>query len=173
MKYAQDDKLDWAMSDEERVVVEFTCDHDNTEVRRRTVKGGAVQYVAQCVRCGATVGTAIAKHRLNVATIPPYDEAMFQAFLDARAEAMRAVHAREKEKRRAGYAEYLRSPEWRQRRAKVISRCNNTCEGCGEAAVDHVHHLTYDNVGQELLFQLVGLCNSCHHTAHHPDGEGV
>ena len=64
------------------------------------------------------------------------------------------------------YSDYLLSPEWAKRRDAVIERCSGLCEGCGNAPVDHVHHLTYDNIGDEFLWQLVGVCAPCHARAH-------
>lgn len=52
------------------------------------------------------------------------------------------------------------------KRRKIIDRCNGRCEGCGEAPVAQVHHLTYEHVGDEFLFELVGLCNRCHDRMH-------
>jgi hypothetical protein len=42
---------------------------------------------------------------------------------------------------------YLKSPEWRSLREKVLKRANYVCEGCGEKAATQAHHLTYDRVG--------------------------
>jgi hypothetical protein len=64
------------------------------------------------------------------------------------------------------YKEVLQSSEWKIKRKKVIKRCNNICEGCGEKPVQEVHHLTYDRLGQEFLFQLIGLCKNCHSKIH-------
>ncbi len=64
------------------------------------------------------------------------------------------------------YNAYLATEEWAERRRRVIDRCGGTCEGCRNRPVEHVHHLTYDHVGNELLFELVGLCLRCHRVAH-------
>ena len=36
------------------------------------------------------------------------------------------------------------------------------CEGCGVRRAAQVHHLTYEHVGDELLFELVAVCGQCH-----------
>lgn len=69
--------------------------------------------------------------------------------------------------RRAEYNAYLRSDAWRHRRALVLKRCKGMCEGCGERLAVEVHHRTYRHFGHELLFELVGLCASCHGLVHH------
>lgn len=67
---------------------------------------------------------------------------------------------------KAQYAEYLTSTAWMERRRLVMQRCRGYCEGCGSAQATEVHHLTYRHVGNELLFELVGLCAGCHSRIH-------
>jgi hypothetical protein len=64
------------------------------------------------------------------------------------------------------YEAHLRSDAWRKKREGVIHRCGNRCEGCANASVHHVHHLSYAHLGDELLFELVGLCVPCHRKIH-------
>jgi hypothetical protein len=66
----------------------------------------------------------------------------------------------------AWYNEYLNTDVWKARRRKVMDRCRGLCEGCREHPVTQVHHLTYAHVGDELLYELVGLCDACHEKAH-------
>jgi 5-methylcytosine-specific restriction endonuclease McrA len=66
----------------------------------------------------------------------------------------------------AWYDGYLESDEWRQRRQRVLRRAGGVCEGCGERTANQVHHLTYDRVGGEMLFDLVAVCDSCHRRIH-------
>lgn len=67
---------------------------------------------------------------------------------------------------RALYAEYLKSTEWAARRDKVMARSGGVCEGCREQAATEVHHLTYEHVTQEFLFELVAICGDCHARFH-------
>lgn len=110
----------------------------------------------------------------------PFDEALYEKRLNIISgyyERKRKELEQEKtdrqiywEDRKIWYREvYLLSEEWKIKRQKVINRCNNICEGCGEKKVTQVHHITYDHIGNELLFELVGLCDDCHSIAH--DGE--
>jgi 5-methylcytosine-specific restriction endonuclease McrA len=68
--------------------------------------------------------------------------------------------------RKQFYQEYLKSPEWQQKRLLVIDRQNNVCHGCMHNTIDDIHHMSYDNLGDELLFQLIGLCRDCHKKTH-------
>lgn len=40
------------------------------------------------------------------------------------------------------------------------------CRGCGTVDNLHVHHLTYERLGRELLTDLVTLCAGCHRKQH-------
>lgn len=68
------------------------------------------------------------------------------------------------------YRDYLRSHEWAMKRAKVMRRANHRCEGCGDSPATDVHHLSYEHVTQEFLFELVALCAGCHERIHQQPG---
>jgi 5-methylcytosine-specific restriction endonuclease McrA len=67
-------------------------------------------------------------------------------------------------RRRVFYLEYLNSDAWRSIRAQVIHRDRGRCR-CGADGSD-VHHLTYQNLGNEKLEDLILLCRECHQTEH-------
>ena len=67
---------------------------------------------------------------------------------------------------RAKYYQYLQSQPWQIKRDLVFQRENGKCQGCGEWAIENVHHLTYTHLFDELLFELVGLCENCHRKCH-------
>lgn len=64
------------------------------------------------------------------------------------------------------YAEYLQSEDWWERRTLVVERANGRCEGCRKAEAVDVHHLSYEHVTAEFLFELVALCAACHERIH-------
>ncbi len=64
------------------------------------------------------------------------------------------------------YQEYLRSPEWREKRSRVMRRASYLCEMCGERRATEVHHLTYDRIFREELDDLKAICRECHKTIH-------
>lgn len=66
----------------------------------------------------------------------------------------------------AWYARYLESPAWRRRRALVLKRANGLCEGCLVKPAVQVHHTTYRNAGDELLWELRAVCMDCHEKCH-------
>jgi 5-methylcytosine-specific restriction endonuclease McrA len=64
------------------------------------------------------------------------------------------------------YDQYLASPEWAHKRALVFQRAHYTCEGCGVRPASAVHHLTYDHLGDEFLWELKAICHECHDRFH-------
>lgn len=71
---------------------------------------------------------------------------------------------------RATYESYLKSQEWADRRSKVMERAGHRCEGCRNALATEVHHLSYEHVTQEFLFELVAMCGDCHARWHGQPG---
>lgn len=75
------------------------------------------------------------------------------------------------ELRRMPYDEYLRTPEWQQRRRLMLALARGCCQTCSaEGGVDgarlHVHHRHYETRGQEWPDDLVVLCHVCHARIH-------
>lgn len=142
------------------------CGGDDFSLRKRDARGAGCQYVFQCGYCGASRSTAIKKELAMQLTggaePPPWDTVLPQRY----DQEVSSEYAAKRAKRREKYYEYLASSAWGVKRAKVIERCRNVCEGCAGAPVAQVHHLTYAHVGNELLFELVGLCDRCHEIAH-------
>jgi 5-methylcytosine-specific restriction endonuclease McrA len=64
------------------------------------------------------------------------------------------------------YDAYLRSPEWQRKRRHALERADHRCEACGNREQLDVHHMTYENRGQELPSDLVVFCRSCHDQWH-------
>ena len=61
------------------------------------------------------------------------------------------------------YQAYLRSPEWKEKRKELLEEVNHECEDCGSDKNLQVHHLNYDNLGEEELGEDVEvLCRDCH-----------
>jgi 5-methylcytosine-specific restriction endonuclease McrA len=66
------------------------------------------------------------------------------------------------------YEQYGQSDEWKQKRAQVYERDGWTCQKCGAGhkAILQAHHITYFNVGDEPLRDLITLCKLCHDREH-------
>lgn len=152
------------------------CEHIKTEIRSR-----GMHYGNQCTRCGEWVGGWIKHNEISDSEkefIKPFDETIRENYNSTRSDLYVELSkirdekcCAEIEKKREWYREYLKSPEWKGKRLKVLARCGYLCEGCGIYKASQVHHLTYNNVGNEFLFELVGLCSKCHSEIHDKDGE--
>jgi hypothetical protein len=64
------------------------------------------------------------------------------------------------------YAEYLLTPEWKERRRLAISFAQSRCQSCGSDQRLEVHHLTYERVGKEWPGDLFVVCRPCHREIH-------
>jgi 5-methylcytosine-specific restriction endonuclease McrA len=60
------------------------------------------------------------------------------------------------------YNLYLASPEWNSKKIRVRARDYGRCQLCNSDRFLDIHHLTYNRVGDEALFDLVTLCRNCH-----------
>lgn len=142
------------------------CECKDVEVRKRSVRGGAIQYVEQCKFCGRAAGNAIAKSSVKDLEFNDFDVELHSRYQRAISRAHQEARIKEKEDWQTQYKTYLLSEEWANKRRAVLRRASGLCEGCLKQNAREVHHLTYANVGDELLFQLVALCGSCHEKAH-------
>lgn len=66
------------------------------------------------------------------------------------------------------YEDYLQSKHWKRFRLKALKHHGKICMLCGVTEVNffHVHHLTYENLGNEKLEDVVVLCPECHSIVH-------
>jgi len=60
------------------------------------------------------------------------------------------------------YNEYLNSDKWKLKRKKVLERDNYLCQACLTNEAQEVHHLTYNNIYDEPLYELISVCKRCH-----------
>jgi 5-methylcytosine-specific restriction endonuclease McrA len=75
---------------------------------------------------------------------------------------------RKRAQRRTYYrVEYLKSDDWRRKRAMVLKRDKQRCVYCGVRATQ-VHHKRYAprNIGREPIEWLVSVCAGCHRKQH-------
>jgi len=64
------------------------------------------------------------------------------------------------------YSYYIQSDEWISKREARKELDNYRCVICGSEEILQVHHLHYNNVGDENLKDLVTVCKSCHQKLH-------
>lgn len=121
----------------------------NATLYREVKSNGAACFVFRCEECGSR-SSEIARDLIGPSfadTLPEWDRGKDDKFSKAWWD---------------WYDCYLESPEWKRRRDLVMERAGGRCEGCRENSATQVHHLTYENVGHELLWELVAVCRGCH-----------
>jgi len=64
------------------------------------------------------------------------------------------------------YHRYINSPEWRARRKTYFQKHPPICARCKTGEHIHLHHMTYDRLGEELDVDMVPLCEPCHDQVH-------
>lgn len=65
------------------------------------------------------------------------------------------------------YRLYLASPEWRHKREARLEMDGHGCTMCINHSDLHVHHVTYENVGNERVrTELLTVCRDCHSRIH-------
>lgn len=155
----------------------YHCDHELIEMRLRTYANGTTHCVEQCQRCGKALRQykkIASEVRRARATGPllDFDETLRDKFY-AKANLHRTSQRQEeKEAWWQWYDEYLCSDEWSRKRRLVLQRDDYTCQGCVTRQASRVHHLTYEHVGNEFLWQLVAVCQDCHDRLHEKDDNG-
>lgn len=67
------------------------------------------------------------------------------------------------------YKKYIHSEEWIEKRNDRFFIDGYKCQFCGSATNLQVHHLTYENVPDEPMEDLLTLCKTCHTKLHSSD----
>lgn len=143
------------------------CGSSVVQIRRKTASNGVPMVAFQCLTCGRAASQWLKREAVpNLAALPEWDEQLSGEFWRKKRADDASRFEANRDLRQVEYASYLQSPRWKGIRARVMKRAGGICEGCGLVPASEVHHLTYDNVGDELLFQLVALCEDCHEKVH-------
>ncbi len=137
------------------------CGHPETELRRMMTKAGTIQVKRQCVVCGRSTSNAVPQNGLNIEMLPAWDHELNAARIAAHGSSRTQVP----KDFFKWYDAYLQTPEWKDKRAAVLAR-SPICQGCGDQPSAQAHHLTYAHVGNEFLWELVGICLACHSQIH-------
>lgn len=145
-----------------------TCEQSNTALTHMISRDGRSQHVKQCQKCGEQFGSPV-KQLTPSKDLPDFDIDLKVSCYDETTKLLLNCdqkHARKQITRgkilSKDHHDYLKSEKWNNKRLKVLKRANFKCEGCMEAKATEVHHLTYDNLKDELLFQLVAICRHGH-----------
>ncbi len=153
--------------------VNADCTEHEGVLTRVAIKGGSEQIRLQCMNCGEPLGTPVKRSEAgditNLRIGTTQEQFEFAARRRGELEKIKLKHFRIQSRPGYGskeYEKYLRSDEWKAKRHAVIGRAREICEGCGQADAEVVHHLHYDNIYDEWLWDLVALCRPCHAKCH-------
>lgn len=152
----------------------FSCNHIGTRLTVRQIKSGP-RRAHQCLRCGAMTNAPITdEHRAkSFSDLPSFNEDLKERFNQAQSDAyaLASVVSLDKLQQQRNsknrqwwdwYNQYTQSGQWQNRRQKVLERDSYRCQACLEKEATEIHHLNYDHVGNEPLFDLIAVCHSCH-----------
>ena len=150
-----------------------SCAHPQTELRVRRIQDGRSQLAMQCLACGRRDGEFVSRKALQgrkITDLPHWDTEL-EEHTDHGAD-QRRKHAWDEVKTaqiaewKKEYDAYLLSDGWDAKRRMVFERCGGICEGCRKRDATQVHHLHYDHLFDEFLFELVAVCKPCHIRLH-------
>jgi 5-methylcytosine-specific restriction endonuclease McrA len=151
-----------------------TCckDESNRVIYWKSYETIGKHYHIHCSQCGSIVKRLSKSEvmKIDTASIVEYPSEYFDKKrrdeYEQRHQAWQKEMQDERDKKDrewlAWYEKYLESEAWQQKRGLVLKRANWMCEGCGKNRANQVHHLTYERVGDEMLFDLVAICKECH-----------
>lgn len=158
-----------ALSDKEP-----TCDCPDVKVVKRLLKGGTTRFERQCQTCGkSTPFKATWKDKSEAVeyekSIAEEWDARRRAFWKLRSEEYNEERERKNREWWERYTAYLKTDLWAKKRELVIAR-DPTCKACERRPATQAHHLTYkhcpantfDYAAGEPLFDLIGICKTCH-----------
>lgn len=141
------------------------CSGEHVELRRRLNKANALTVGWQCLDCGGWRPVKKAQVA-NVADLAIFDDNLWRVVSDARSEKFRTDYEAEKNAKASAwwelYSKYLGTDKWKKKRAAVLARDGKVCRACLTREAVQAHHLSYEHVGDEPLFDLVAVCVECH-----------
>lgn len=156
------------------------CQIHDSRLVRRIDSSGRCMYTYQCQVCGEIdrdktgQGPWVPKPgNVDLESLPLWNDDVRKAAIDRARFAAESAAAEQVQKRLDEYDAYMCSDKWSFIRQKRLAHDNWLCQGCLEAVAEHVHHLTYERFGNELMCDLVSLCIDCHQICHpHRDLRG-
>ena len=99
--------------------------------------------------------------------------APIQAKIDAEILALAETERRILAEKPIVYADYIQSPEWREKADAAKVRAGHKCQLCGDGHLPLVaHHNTYERLGEERDEDVFVLCVGCNHKFHEPNEQG-
>lgn len=142
------------------------CNECVLEYVQKKKANGDLMLKKQCFVCGSTDGKMY-KHSdvggsYKVALLPEFNDDKLNEFYERQSQHRRNEYAQNRRELLNEYSKYLQSEKWQEKRKKVLERDNYKCKACETNIATQVHHLNYDFIYNEPLFDLVSVCKPCH-----------
>lgn len=147
------------------------CINPKVEPVKFPMRGGGMQIRKQCRNCGDVFGLALKKKDFDINKLNLYDNNRMEEYRKnnfKETEEFNRIFEEYKAKNYTfehkfpGYNEYLASDLWQTKRRLVLERDKYVCQSCIKAKAIQVHHLSYEHVFNEPLFELTSVCIRCH-----------
>jgi len=160
---------------------------DKHELEYRYFQGDStrISLYAQCSFCGFRWGNGSSlkhdlvpnlKEKIKLGEINKFDTKLlneksptYEKYFAYRSQKLEENKQVEKAYRKEFYSEYMKSDKWKAIRLKVLKRDDYLCQACLDAPAQDVHHKTYENIGDELMYELISVCRHCHFNRIHKD----
>ena len=165
----------------------LNCSGGEHELEYRYFIGdsGRISLYAQCIQCGHRYGNGSSlkhdlvpnlKEKIKLKEINKFDTNLineksptYEKYFAYRSQKLEENKQVEKAYRKEFYSEYMKSEKWKAIRLKVLKRDDYLCQACLDAPAQDVHHKTYENIGDELMYELISVCRDCHFNRIHKD----
>jgi len=141
------------------------CLQHDFKTYKYQMTNGRLYYKKRCDNCHAFVANG---GQLKHSSIKDIDNVPFDNTpdnLDSHSFSMelrKTLTEKRDESEYKKYRDYLRSDLWGRKRKKILERDDHICQACLTNKATEAHHLTYANLGDEPLFELISLCHRCH-----------
>jgi len=146
---------------------------------------GRISLYSQCIQCDHRDGNGSSlkhnlvpdlKEKIQLKQINKFDTKLlneksptYEKYFAYRSQKLEENKQVEKAYRKEFYSEYMKSDKWKAIRLKVLKRDDYLCQACLDAPAQDVHHKTYENIGDELMYELISVCRHCHFNRIHKD----
>lgn len=151
----------------------YICSVHQAKLVKYRIANGSIWAGEVCQLCGQ-VTKRVSVKSIDLSSVPLMDrQSVLDRWNEKREQYWKDYHAKKREEfenernaRKLRYVQHLSSEKWKRLRVRIFNRCKGICEGCGINKATQVHHLTYDRMGDEMLFDLAAMCAPCHKKVH-------
>lgn len=162
----------------EIVDYEECCKESDVILVRFIDEGGKVHVRKQCKNCGKITNNSLPGFTPQQKSLLPVADKtrrelyqtrkwdLYKLFIDKCREKFNQRHSAKDTIWWNNYKAYLQSDKWKRKSKKVLERDNHLCQACLDRKATQAHHLSYEFVGHEPLFDLIAVCDQCHEHLH-------